>query len=292
MSELIQSPKRVVGYQPDLSTSMPSTEFLIADALWRTPWTSTVSVVSNFGEKLPEAFAALIPGVQPGRLEADERVLHIIGNKIYTQRPDTTVVAWPNITITTPCEVHHAIRCWVVQEPTPNGGMMVVLLLDRLLRVGTMPYILDDLSAHNTILRSIIQHLRSPDNRLQFNTVCRCSAVKMDELWAMTNTKIPHTVAGIRFETPGTSSSATDRVWLASDETAPSLPLLFDIMIHSRTPHTPDRKVLVTPGGSTHMAVAAMYTRMLQDPECGITPHGCDYVVTQSAVATAWARYK
>jgi len=291
MSDAIQVP---VEYQPDLSIYMPSTEFLLADTLWRTPWASTVSVVSNFGVHLPEAFAALIPGIQPGRLNADERILHIVGSKIYTQRPDTTVVSWPNIILQTNFEAHHAIRCWVVQEPTPDGGTMVVLLLDRILRIGTMPYELIDLGAHNTILRNIMQNLRSPDDRLQFNTVCRCSAVKIDELWTMTHNQIPHTVAGIRFETPGTSSSATDRVWLSSDTTAPSLSLLLDVMnytvkVHSQVPHTPDRKLLVRLGGHTHTAVAAMHARLLQNPDCGIVLQDCDYVVTQNAVKTAWA---
>jgi hypothetical protein len=287
-------PEPTPEFDPALAGDLLPKENIIHPSLWRTPTTNLIDPASTRTGELSKMFAALIPGVQPGRHHADERVLHLIGNKLYTQRLVEPFITYPKITVDAPNEIHYAIRCWVVHEPSETNDPAIVLLLDRLLQINGAPFPLHDLTAHAAFLREVMGRLRSPDGSIRFNTVCRCTADKVEELLAVATTQIPHVTAGIRFELPNAPSPSTDLVWFSADETAPTIGLLADIARghvilgdQASIAKKGDRRMYIRTGCATFQCVNDFFQRVKHNQDCGIELRGLFLFATQAALAMA-----
>jgi hypothetical protein len=282
------------SFTPDLSdlpTPLPAG--CISDVLWCTPWTNAVELASASTLCFATSFAALIPGVQHGKSEADERILHIRNSEVFTQQATTGRITRPHINVHAPDDRHIAIRCWVVNEPATNTSTGLVLLLDRILQINGHPFILTDLTAHHIQLQEIMARLWTPDNLLQFNTVCRCMATKADELWTLAITQIPHTVAGIRFEACGAPSSASDRVWLKADATAPPVQYLTDVAngaieATDVTMAKRDRHLRIFEGCKTHALIQKFNAKVLDHVDSEVMKQGANFVLPQHVLHEIW----
>jgi hypothetical protein len=102
-----------------------------------------------------------------------------------------------------------------------------LLLLDRVLSIDSVPFRLVDLAAHAILLAGMADNTVPTAPDLRIEPLWRGLAVAAPSLWELAQTQLPYPCLGVRFETVGAPSPASDRVWLAPHATRrPDHPLV------------------------------------------------------------------
>jgi hypothetical protein len=196
--------------------------------MWRTPTSNSISLVSTAFD-LGSKNIVLIPGPQMPHAVADERLLHVSGSTVLLQRAEGSGVTLPGVTIAAPNATQYTIRCWVVAEHFSDITPGMCIELDRIVSRDNGPYMITDLRAHNSILEDICRRLFCTTAGIQFHVMWRGEGHTAWELWDIAQHHVVHNCIGIRFETPGARSSASDRMWISGAVGAPCIDLLGDI---------------------------------------------------------------
>ncbi len=148
-----------------------------------------------------------------------EVLLHLDGSFVGVQTPDGRMTCVDKFeTPLGPFDMHYSIVSWIqcIPQADPEVPVRVTFFLDRVTHIAGRKYALEDLTAHEDLVKGIMGNLRSKPGGAEIRCIHRARAMHIRDFWTnfiCRNITNPPPM-GLRFEAHGSRDRRADRLWL------------------------------------------------------------------------------